>query len=525
MLELAAAEHCEGFTSLSRLAEEAGGGNQVRAPIDLGSLACGLVSTDTKPGKHNMGRVPKNGAPWATLSEYLQLQTPDYDARPESRPPVPQKNGRLDPHDEAVDKGWHFGNVSTVLLASCSWFCWPGDAAFGMAATDAGLRCGQTLCILADKHSRAGMGLGMMGMANNPAMMQALFQQQQMHMMQQQQQVWQQMQQMQLASAYQQQNYNAPHQQSHSPHHRMPPHNKQHRQYGHNAGRGAGGYHQGGLAAQGMGMGIPPHVQQQQQQQQQQFSNARGNMPTHDVPQPTKPVVGSADGMGTQMPAAGVAVMPFEGQGPTNESPVPQSNPGSTPVAAPAVAESPPLEQSAPAPAVVAAQQPLTASVPQTSGEPSGGANKESVKTGEAPDAKSNAATASSTAPNSKQDTVPKSWAQMASKPPQNKSSPPVPVAAPTGHSEGAGGAAPAAEGAKDAGRREPGADAGEQRPAGHRREAHGRNEGSRKDSAPGGDRGGGKGKGHSVGGAGRGDVGGRPSGQQAGRVRAGNAN
>jgi hypothetical protein len=116
MLELAAAEHCAGFITLSRLAEEAGGGNQGRAPIDLGSLACGLVSTDSKQGngKPSMGKLPRNGAPWATLSEYLQLENPGYDARPESRPPVPRPNpnGRLDPHDEAVDKGWHFGNVS-----------------------------------------------------------------------------------------------------------------------------------------------------------------------------------------------------------------------------------------------------------------------------------------------------------------------------------------------------------------------------------------------------------------------------
>jgi hypothetical protein len=116
MLELAAAEHCAGFITLSHLAEEAGGGNQGRAPIDLGSLACGLVSTDSKQGngKSNMGKPARNGVPWATLSEYLQLQNPGYDARPESRPPVPSPNpnGRLDPHDEAVDKGWHFGNVS-----------------------------------------------------------------------------------------------------------------------------------------------------------------------------------------------------------------------------------------------------------------------------------------------------------------------------------------------------------------------------------------------------------------------------
>ena len=127
MLELAAAEHCPDFITLSRLAEEAGGGNQGRAPIDLGSLACGLVSTDSKQGngKPNMGR-PRNGAPWATLSEYLQLENPGYDARPMSRPPVPRPrdaNGRLDPHDEAVDKGWHFGNVSrarpNVLHVCC----------------------------------------------------------------------------------------------------------------------------------------------------------------------------------------------------------------------------------------------------------------------------------------------------------------------------------------------------------------------------------------------------------------------
>lgn len=127
MLELAAAEHCPGFITLSRLAEETGGGNQGRAPIDLGSLACGLISTDSKQGngKPNMGKPPRNGAPWATLSEYLQLENPGYDAHPESRPPVPRPhpNGRLDPHDEAVDKGWHFGNVSRerplVLRVHC----------------------------------------------------------------------------------------------------------------------------------------------------------------------------------------------------------------------------------------------------------------------------------------------------------------------------------------------------------------------------------------------------------------------
>jgi len=354
--------------------------------------------------------------------------------------------------------------------------------------------------------------MGIMGMANNPAMVQAFFQQQQMQMMQQQQQAWQQMQ-IQLASAYQhqQQNYNAPHQQSHSPHHRLPPHTKQHRQY---AGRG-GGYHHGGM---GMGVGLAPPVQPQQQ-----FSNARGSMATHDVPPAPKSVAGTAaDGMSAQLP--------LEGQATTNEGNMPTSDGGTAPLAVtaphavPAVAAPQQLEQSAPAPAVVAAQHPLAASVPENTGEASAAASKESVKASESSDAESNAAAASNVASNAKQDAAPKSWAQMASKPPQNKPAPPAPVAVSAAHSEGTGVAVTAAEGGKDADRREAGADTGEQRPPGPRREP-GRNEGPRKDSAPGGDRGGGKGKGNSVGGAGRGDGGGRPGGQQAGRgMRTGNA-
>ena len=238
------------------------------------------------------------------------------------------------------------------------------------AATNVRLWCGQTLCILADKNAKAGMNMGIMGMANNPAMVQAFFQQQQMQMMQQQQQAWQQMQ-IHFASAYQhqQQNYNAPHQQSHSPHHRLPPHTKQHRQY---AGRG-GGYHQNGM---GMGIGLAPPVQPPQPQQH--FSNARG---THDVPPAPKSVAGSADGISAQPPAADVAVIP--GQATTNEGEKPTSDGGAAPLAVtapplavPAVAAPQQLEPSAPAPAVVAAQQPLATSVPENSGEASGAASK-----------------------------------------------------------------------------------------------------------------------------------------------------
>ena len=116
MLELAAATHCQGFTSLSHLAGAAGGGDQVKVPIDLGSFACGLVSTDGKSGGNKAGtsKPAANGRPWATLSEYLQ-QHLNAAAEFDKHLPFPQKaSGRLEPHEEAVNKGWHFCNVSSL---------------------------------------------------------------------------------------------------------------------------------------------------------------------------------------------------------------------------------------------------------------------------------------------------------------------------------------------------------------------------------------------------------------------------
>lgn len=118
MLELAAAKHCEGFMSLSHLAG-ANGGEQARVPIDLASLASGLVSTDGKVANAKTGptKLPSSGRPWATLSEYLQQHLPaagDFDKLvPHSEP----STGRLEPHKEAINKGWHFGNVSSPEVA------------------------------------------------------------------------------------------------------------------------------------------------------------------------------------------------------------------------------------------------------------------------------------------------------------------------------------------------------------------------------------------------------------------------
>jgi len=113
MLELAAAAHCgDTFSSLSQLVAAEGG--EFKAPIDLGSFACGLVSTDSKPSVNKTGstKPPTNGRPWASLSEYLQqhLTTPGemdkfiFFAQPQT--------GRLEPHQEAANRGWQFCNVS-----------------------------------------------------------------------------------------------------------------------------------------------------------------------------------------------------------------------------------------------------------------------------------------------------------------------------------------------------------------------------------------------------------------------------
>ena len=123
MLELAAAKHCEGFMSLSHLAG-ANGGEQARVPIDLASLASGLVSTDGKVANAKTGptKPPSNGRPWANLSEYLQQHLPaagDFDKLvPHSEP----STGRLEPHKEAINKGWHFGNVSSPEVAPATCF-------------------------------------------------------------------------------------------------------------------------------------------------------------------------------------------------------------------------------------------------------------------------------------------------------------------------------------------------------------------------------------------------------------------
>jgi len=117
MLELAAGKHVEGFTSLSDIGVTAGG--PVKVPIDLSSLACGLVSTDgkapsaagSKPNTPPTSKQPTNGGPWATLSQYLQqhITAGEFD----KHLPFPQKTaGRLEPHEEAANKGWYFGNVS-----------------------------------------------------------------------------------------------------------------------------------------------------------------------------------------------------------------------------------------------------------------------------------------------------------------------------------------------------------------------------------------------------------------------------
>ena len=128
MLELAAAVHCEGFKSLSHLSSTAGGGSTARAPVDLSSLACGLVVTDLKTPntKAPSSKAISNGGPWATLSEYLQQQiaAPEYEKHHRQAVPRPLNgNGRLDPQDEAVDKGWHFGNVSSRWLGAMNAYC------------------------------------------------------------------------------------------------------------------------------------------------------------------------------------------------------------------------------------------------------------------------------------------------------------------------------------------------------------------------------------------------------------------
>jgi len=121
MLELAATKHCEGFTSLSHLAGASGGGEQARLPIDLGSLACGLVSTDGKAAnaKARPSKPPSNGRPWATLSEYLQQQIAPGDFDKLVPHPEPS-TGRLEPQKEAINKGWHFGNVSLPQVSSAN---------------------------------------------------------------------------------------------------------------------------------------------------------------------------------------------------------------------------------------------------------------------------------------------------------------------------------------------------------------------------------------------------------------------
>jgi len=119
MLEVLAAKHCEGFMSFSHLMGTTGSGEQARVPIDLGSLACGLVSTDGKSagGKAAQSKPPVNGRPWATLSEYLQEQIAPGDFNKHVPHPEPS-SGRLEPHKEAGNKGWLFGNVSPPCCAS-----------------------------------------------------------------------------------------------------------------------------------------------------------------------------------------------------------------------------------------------------------------------------------------------------------------------------------------------------------------------------------------------------------------------
>ena len=119
MLELVTAKHCEGFMSFSHLMGTTGSGEQARVPIDLGSLACGLVSTDGKSAgaKAVQSKPPVNGRPWATLSEYLQQQIAPGDFDKHVPHPEPS-SGRLEPHKEAGNKGWLFGNVSWPLRAS-----------------------------------------------------------------------------------------------------------------------------------------------------------------------------------------------------------------------------------------------------------------------------------------------------------------------------------------------------------------------------------------------------------------------
>lgn len=122
MLELAAAKHIPEFTSLSSIGATADSG-PVKVPIDLGSLACGLVSTDGKAPSAGNGKAagtnlvpPNNGRPWATLSEYLQQHIPAGDSF-DKHLPFPQKTAaRLEPHHEAANKGWNFGNVSPPPL-------------------------------------------------------------------------------------------------------------------------------------------------------------------------------------------------------------------------------------------------------------------------------------------------------------------------------------------------------------------------------------------------------------------------